>query len=349
MVQIIQGLPKPLTGLEMMLSGLGQGLSSGFDKKMKEKEDVDKQYKALSNLGKMLGMKEEQIETFAKLPPAIAQDFAKEQFKQQRQSAMMQSIFGAPEASQNAINPEQIDNNQILAVAQVNPQMAKLIQDQKKESGRSEIEALKYNKPYREKVREDYKNYQDTITHIDRMEKLNESDKLTPSGIVNILDIFGGCSGIKIPLTVLNNPDSEEYAKLVQDLTKNIRSYYGARISNLELENFLKTLPTLQNTQEGRRRIMKNMRVMLAPKQIEYETLNEVRKEYRGKKLPLDIDEIVNERMQPKLDKLAKDFASGTNTKVPEGKITVVSPDGKAYLLPIDKAEEAVKAGWTVK
>jgi len=111
------------------------------------------------------------------------------------------------------------------------------------------------------------------------------------------------------------NPDSEEYDKLVADMTKNARNYYGARITNFELNAFLKTIPTLLNSEKGRRRIINNLRVLMEPAKLERNAYQDAMRDWRrqGKQgVPFDIRERILERIQPQLETLADRFATGT-------------------------------------
>lgn len=174
------------------------------------------------------------------------------------------------------------------------------------QSRKEETEAYKITQPYREKLLEGYEGYQKTNNQLNRLKSLNEQDKLTTPLLAKASETFG------IPLSVIANPESEEFQKLSQDLLGNITKVFGNRILQVEVENFLKTIPTLLNSKEGRTRVIDNMQLLMEPQKLAYDAYKDIRK--KGGKTPLDLHEKVLETIEPKLDKLAEKFKQSTDT-----------------------------------
>jgi len=264
----------------------------------------------------------------------------------QQQQPMPAAMGGQPVQGQQA--PQQspmpgdmsrASEQDLNALAAISGPIGKMAQNEIERRHRSEkldVEAFKTTSDYREKVLSEYEASKKTINQLERMEALDKQNKLTKPLMAKLSESMG------IPLSVLSNPASEEYQKLSQDLMSNITKTFGNRILQVEVENFLKTIPTLLNSQEGRQRIVKNMKMLLEPQKLAYEAYKDIRKE--GGRTPIDLHERVLERMEPKLDKLAEDFKKNAGEFA-----IIISPDGAEVKVPRNKVDEAMKAGGILK
>jgi hypothetical protein len=151
-----------------------------------------------------------------------------------------------------------------------------------------------------------------------------------------------------IPLGVLNNPESEEFDKLSNQLTRTIQNYYGSRILQTEFHNFLRQIPTLQNSEEGRKRIIDNLRKAQIPKQLEYDAYKQVMQENGGKR-PVDLKERITEKLIPSLDNWLKDMRQSIDKTlphdVPSGTLIVIAPNGMKKAIPKDQVANALAQG----
>lgn len=182
---------------------------------------------------------------------------------------------------------------------------------------------------YRKQILNRYESAQTLDTQLARMERLNESNQLSTPASIKALQTFG------VPLSFLNNPSNEEFEKLSLDLTKNITQVYGNRILKTEFDNFLRTIPTLLNTKEGRERIINNLRLMNEGAKIKYDAYKQLRKEGETRNLQEKIIEITG----PRLDELSMQFQSGLDT------VHMRGPDGQFYDIPIELKIKAIKEG----
>jgi len=168
------------------------------------------------------------------------------------------------------------------------------------------------SKDFRKEVTSNYKEALESDMRLNKMRELNAGGKLTAPGTKFLLDKMG------IPLGVLNDPNSEEFDKLSKDMLKNIRTYFGARINAIEVENFLKTIPTLTNSQEGRNRVIDNLQMLLEPRKMMFNEYRRLREESlrTGERLPIDLEETVIENISPQLDALSKRFEAGPSQQI---------------------------------
>lgn len=178
---------------------------------------------------------------------------------------------------------------------------------EKSDLRKQEAESYKATEKYRESLLDSYKASKSTFSRLDRMQELNDSGKLAGPSAAKFME------ALNIPVSILSNPESEEFSKLSQDLMSNITQYFGNRILQIEVQNFLKTIPTLMNSEEGRDRIIHNMKLLLKPQQLEYKAYQDIRK--KGGPLPLDLHEQILERIEPQLDELSQEFKTGAPQK----------------------------------
>src|ERR1700691_5534961 len=91
------------------------------------------------------------------------------------------------------------------------------------------------------------------------------------------------------------------------DFLSNAKDWFGGRVTNYEALNFLKSIPTLMNSQEGRREVIKKLRFMEQAKQLATQEMLDIEKENKGIP-PLNLMEQVYERSGKKFDQLADKF-----------------------------------------
>ena len=174
-----------------------------------------------------------------------------------------------------------------------------------------------------------------------QMRNIRDENLISPTTAV-FLESLG------IPLGALDDPSSELYNKLSQDLLKGLPETYGSRILKVEVDNFLKTIPTLSNSAEGRRMIASNMLKLGEMKEVYY---NEMRKQQResldkNKPLPRDFQQTVFDQVKPQLDRINNEFIKLSEIKhVPPGTIPFFGPTGEVSFVPKEHAQWAQENG----
>ena len=118
------------------------------------------------------------------------------------------------------------------------------------------------------------------------MTSIADEDLISPVSAV-FLESMG------IPLGALEDPSSELYQKLSLDLLKGLPDTYGTRILKVEVDNFLKTIPTLLNSADGRRMIASNMLKLGEMREVYYKEMRKQQKEnLDSNKFPKDFQQI---------------------------------------------------------
>lgn len=174
-----------------------------------------------------------------------------------------------------------------------------------------------------------------------QMQNIPDEDLISPTTAV-FLDALG------IPLGALEDPSSQLYQKLSLDLLKGLPETFGNRILKVEVDNFLKTIPSLTNSSEGRRMIASNMLKLGEMKEVYY---NEMRKQQStfmdsDKPLPLDFQQRVFDQVKPQINKINNEFAKLSEIKsVPKDTIPFFNPNGDIEFVPKQHAQWAESNG----
>ena len=152
----------------------------------------------------------------------------------------------------------------------------------------------------------------ENVKRLDRMQTLLDKGNLSTSMWNGVLDYLD--HKWDIDLSALQNADSQEFRKLSKDFLKNAKSIFGSRMTDVDLTNFLQTVPTLSLSNEGKQRVINNMKNLEEGKLIKAKAMQEVIKENGGRR-PRNLDMLIDERVAPQLDKLAQGFSAGTYGK----------------------------------
>jgi hypothetical protein len=352
MVQVIPRTPSASESLANLLGGGAQGLSQGYAQgmqgKLQQMMDTRKsaaERQRLEGVFEQLGLPK----AYAGLPEGISKELLKEKTQENKLQQLMQLLGGGQggeEAEDTNIErqgPQGISDENILAISAIDPNMARLLQAQKESGYKREATAFKETRDTRQNILKGAKAAQETNMRLDRMETLIEEGNLIPG----LFNSFLQKAGLDLP--ALKNPDSQEFEKLSTDMTKNARESYGSRLTNFDLETFLKTIPTLSQTTEGQKRVIHNLRLLNEGARLRSNAMNKIVKSNKGIP-PFDLAERIDEKIAPKLDKLAKDFKKGLSptgsSASAQETIKMRDPAGNLRAVPKDQAKKAQEAGY---
>lgn len=189
-------------------------------------------------------------------------------------------------------------------------------------------------------VTDSYKGFETEMKpRLLQMNSIPDDEIISPTSAV-FLEQLG------IPLGALEKPGSELYNKLSQDLLKGLPETYGSRILKVEVENFLKTIPTLMNSANGRRMIASNMLKLGELKEVYYKEMRNQQKDYldNRKNLPKDFQQRVLDQVKPQIDKINEEFVKLSQiTDVPEGTVPFFDPNGNIVFVPEDNVQWAIE------
>lgn len=188
----------------------------------------------------------------------------------------------------------------------------KLISEERKISFKEQQIADKETLEFYKKTNKLARGTRESENRLGRIEELNEKGSLGVPLINSALKtIKHGIWGLGVDLSFLMTADAQELDKLSTDFLKNVKDIFGARITDREVALFLQTIPTLSQTKEGRRRVIRNLRKMNDAFKINQQSMSKIIKTNKGKR-PRNLETLVYEDTQGHIDALAKEFKEGT-------------------------------------
>jgi len=101
--------------------------------------------------------------------------------------------------------------------------------------------------------------------------------------------------------------ETQEYEKLSAELIKGAKAIFGSRITDNDLNAFMKMVPTLSNTDAGRLAILRNIKLVNEAGLVRGRVLNDVKKNNDGR-LPGNVRDIVEEISAGIIDRMANEF-----------------------------------------
>lgn len=149
----------------------------------------------------------------------------------------------------------------------------------------------------------------------------------------------------------LLSPGAQRFIKTVNDFTTKAKDSYGGRVTNFELDRFMKRLPTLANSKDGRRLILQQMRLMNELDSAYENELKNVFQHYGIGNIPFEdavriAEKNTSEKETEIIDQLNRlvDQAEIEPRYIPEGEVKVRF-NGKEGTMPRENYDRAIKAG----
>lgn len=178
--------------------------------------------------------------------------------------------------------------------------LAKYSQKERHENAKETRSSWKDLNPYITKAREQAEAAEKGEGAVNVMERLQKGGKLDEGPIAAILAKHG--------LDYFLSEDTQLFEKLRAGFMSGAQKAIGGRVSNYELESFMKSIPSLMQTSAGRQLIIDQMKKSYAIDKQYYKKIRELRKEYEGKSAPNNFEDIVYERMQPYYKEFQEQF-----------------------------------------
>ena len=200
---------------------------------------------------------------------------------------------------------------------------------------------LEETKPYIDVLKSQEKAAKESDLRLKRMETLIENGNLPNAGLWSFLNtiedlgpiatggagaaigaafpvvgpivggIIGGLSspfaGAAKSYIKSGSPDIEEFEKLSNDFVKNAKAVFGSRITDADLRVFMQTIPTLMQTDAGKKKVIENLRSLNELAAIEAKAARSIIRE-NGGIAPTDIEQRVQDKIGSKLDTVASKF-----------------------------------------
>jgi hypothetical protein len=311
MVQILPESPSFGSQLGRNLgTGLSQGISSGVDFASKLGVEKEKS-KLIINALIEKGVSPEDAQLYSRLTKGGQTAFVKDVLESEKRKKDLspfnplkrqKDLLGSEQKTETEeqLSPEEMVDREI--------EQENYIQD----LGLTPAERVK-----REKERFDtgYKKYEESGAklrgmtrdkeRLDILEKLNSSDKLPQNmGRLNV-DKEGN---LRFPFA--STPEAERFIKTLNEFSAGAKDTYGSRVTNFDLQQYMRRYPTLVNSKEGRRQILQQMKIVNQINSTYYKNLKDAYDKAGGvRKIDADrADMLAEKKSEPKIQELVKKF-----------------------------------------
>lgn len=169
-----------------------------------------------------------------------------------------------------------------------------------------------------------------------RMQTLLNKGELPNSTFYNLANKWG--SHIGLNASALAGADAQEFDKLSVEFLKNAKDIFGSRLTNYDVQTFLKSIPSLSQTDEGKQRIINNLNIINRAALLRDEAMEKIIGSNGGER-PRNLATLIEREVEPQLDQLAEQFAQGT----PIGKPIRLAEDVAANNVAQNKEREILQ------
>lgn len=326
---------KPLSGLELLRLGQQQQLQQTplGQKLSQEQSPFDLNVLANEQAQKMLNLSPEHQNRLQERIQEISKDVNKQNKLKEELNKFLQA---SPEEQQKQlqqlqqqflpskkVQQKQLTFEKPLTEAQrLSIEEKRIAREEKKaettekESKKEQARINKETQPYYKEISDAARASFQADNRLNRMEEIIKKGKLPwpgPRAFVNA--VFRPFLGKDFDLSELGNPDAAEFKKLQNDFLRDAKSIFGSRLTNFDVESFLKIVPNLSTTSEGNLRIIHELRLVNEAARIKKQTMDSIIKENGGKR-PENLDSLVEQKAKPELDRIAIQFKEGLPTGV---------------------------------
>lgn len=204
---------------------------------------------------------------------------------------------------------------------------------------------------------EQLNSLENELMSIQLLNELNDSGKVG-QGVHN-LNINPKTGDLIIPK--LASAEEQLFVKTVNDFTVKAKDSFGARVTNFELDRFMQRLPTLANSEAGRRIIMRQMMIINEINQMEKKAVQEVFDQYGVRNIDyVDAENKAREKIKDKKEALRKEYIDyeqlsrkeeaelikNVQSRVKEGYTALRKPDGTIKQFPTANVPNLLEKGY---
>lgn len=219
----------------------------------------------------------------------------------------------------NSVSPRQTripTEEEILQATTINPDLGKQLGQFREIALKNQTEKekryYKFNEPIAAEANKRLQNLEIQDARFERLEELNKnySNKF-PSRLTAAW--FSKDGQINKAGQALLADEVQEFVKLVQDNLSEAKDTFGARITNFDIDAFLRRLPSLLNSPEGRARVLRDLRL-----------INQINRDHAAGILSIfrenggtdqiaysEVEDIYRERNKDKLANWRREFVQG--------------------------------------
>ena len=200
-----------------------------------------------------------------------------------------------------------------------------------KESASRRTKLFDSNEPKLVELGNKLESYETEDTRFSRLEELSKANDL-PNRFTTALFTK---DGELHPLATSGlSEDAQEFLKLLADNISGAKDTFGSRVTNFDLQTYMKRLPSLLNSPEGRSRVLKDLRTINAINRLEAEAVMGEFEEAGGvDRIPYSVAQRrAKEKIKDQVSELRREFIHPT--KQPDGRPAAAHHKGRKIRNP---------------
>lgn len=157
------------------------------------------------------------------------------------------------------------------------------------------------------------------------------------------------------------SPEEQLFVKTINDFTVKAKDSFGARVTNFELDRFMQRLPSLANSVEGRKLILRQMKIINNINQLEKKAVQGVFDQYGVRNIDyVDAENKARSQIKDQKEMLRKEYLNleqlakkedaemvrNAKSKVIEGYTALRKPDGTIKQFPTKNVPNLKEKGY---
>lgn len=330
---------------------------TAFSKQLEGNQKYAKDNKINQAIEKKYG--KEAAELYSSLTEGGKTKYLEELLEGDRENKYLNAQFGEEETpqlqqeTQQKFEPKKAAQKAFFEPEEEQPKPVKAVDfDRGKtvsQRTKSQENRYKANLPYYDEEQKKAQSHEAQADEIGILKDL--SPQIDASERLNINPFTG-----EILVPAVASPETQRFVKTINDFTTKAKDSYGARVTNFDLQQFMQRLPTLANSEEGRRYIIEQMEIINNIDREYSRALNEVIGAHGGiRNIDWDVaKDLANKRAKPQVEKLKKQLTTiGTKANssfqktaeeyrkmTPKGHTAVMKNDGDIGYISNEKLKD---------
>lgn len=267
MFQILQ---RPDTASDLFARQLGGGLEKGIDLATQLSIEKMKKSSFFEDFQKLRRGKNENNKDKSNGNTA-------DQLKGNSSSPMSENVtqlggpsFNAkpPMEQQESMKPdmdgglEDLDLLERMALAEKHPDAMKIFESERKEGRKETFSRETSAEKELSEMDDSLRSLQDSGMRYERLSELSSPEKEVKFPNRTMSSLFSKDGELNDLAMSQLSPDAQEFVKLLSDELNGAQKTFGGRVTNFELSQYKRKLPSLLNSPEGRRRVLRDLKIM---------------------------------------------------------------------------------------
>jgi len=200
--------------------------------------------------------------------------------------------------------------------------------EERKERTAKEKEYFKINEPKLIELNDNQRALQTQALRFGRLEELFKDESKFPSATLTAALSKEG--QIRPIAGSLLSPEAQEAIKLIQDELSGAKEFFPGRVTNFDVGQYLRRLPSLMNTPEGRQRVLRDLKSINEINQLYNRGVEEVFEEKGGTdKIAFSTAQrLAGKKYEKQIDQINKEFINPDKKNLSE----LPNPSDPQYL-----------------